>query len=337
MHFQTSKYSPSRKALSRVNFRSIPRPTPETIIGYLDKFTSQVIALPQGILLNNQSPGPAAKQVILLKYCMSCIDRYAKFLHNVERYYVKQREHLIDPRSGYLNQAIAKEIISDAYYYDEFKDRYYDLAEATKSLIDIIGSNPSHLANGANFKIIQAEIRASVSDMGSRTTRFSNTLERRLKFFELSRSLKEQSSVWVLTLLASFFIPMSLASSLLSMSTRLVDLHYLLYDFCGVIVLLSTIVFLVFLGLKVFVWSKEYFTTLEVSHPNFYRKFGKPVSLFVLYAVLLTFWALLMASFLYGMIKDVILGLKILGFGSAALFGILSITSGLLLAIILYM
>jgi hypothetical protein len=252
----------------------------------------------------------------------------------VEGYYVKQREHLIDPRSGYLNQAIAKEIISDAYYYDEFKDRYYDLAEATKSLIDIIGSKPSNITNGADFKTMQAEIRASVSDMGSRTTRFSNTLEGRLKFFELSRSLKGQNSVWVLTLLASFFIPMSLASSLLSMSTRLVDL---LYDFCGVIVLLSTIVFLVFLGLKVFVWSKEIFTTLEVSHPNFYRKFGKPVSLFVLYTVLLTFWAILMASFLYGMIKDVTIGLKILGFGSAALFGILSITSGLLLGIVLYM
>jgi hypothetical protein len=315
--------------------RSILRPTSETAVEYLDRFTSQVTSHQQGILLNRDLSRTAVKQFILLEFCMSCIDRYSEFLNNVETNYVRMREHLIDPRSGYLNKAIAKEIISDSYYYDEFKDRYYDLAEATKSLIDIIGSDTSNSANAPKFKTVQAEIRASLSDMGSRTTRFTNTLERRLKFFELSRSIKEQGSVWVLTLLASFFIPMSLASSLLSMSTRFVDLHYLLYDFCGVIVILSTLVIWVFLGLKVFVWAKEYFTTLEVAHPKLYKRIGKPIFLIVVYTVLFTFWALLMASFLYGMIKDVILGLKILGFGSAALLGILGISAGLILFVFL--
>lgn len=132
--------------------------------------------------------------------------------------------------------------------------------------------------------------------------------------------MHEAQNVRLLSILASIFLPLSLASGLLSMQTRFSDLHYLLYDFFGVLVLLGTIVAVILFALKFYLWWKRLSTQLDRNW--MFRKSVRPIANFFFFCFLVFGWGLLISSFLVGMIKDVGLGLTILGYGTTAAVGI---------------
>ena len=127
-----------------------------------------------------------------------------------------------------------------------------------------------------------------------------------------------------LTLLAAIFLPLSLSTSLLAMSTRLKNLHLLLYDFVGVAIIFS--------GLAVFLYG------IVVSVRKLSRFAGKR-SVLVLYRLpmralqanrMFLSWQfyglgyiLIAVAFLVGMLKDITVGWKMLVYsivGTAGLF-----------------
>ena len=148
----------------------------------------------------------------------------------------------------------------------------------------------------------------------------SATLENHLRLFELSRGVHDAQKIELLSILASVFLPLSLATGLLSMQTRFADLHYLLYDFFGVLVLLGSIVIVILIILRTHLWWKE--LLLQLDRNPIFRKHVRRVGFIAFLCFFLSVWALLLSSFLIGMIKDVGLGLKILGYGVAAAVGI---------------
>lgn len=115
----------------------------------------------------------------------------------------------------------------------------------------------------------------------------------------------------LLSALTVVFLPLSLTSSLLSMQICLANLHFLLYDFCAVIILLGTIVGIVLVlrnlteRLKDKLYRTERSPQLRKWYPLF--KFGTTGWGFIIWGLLI------LSSFLVGMVKNVGLGLKILG------------------------
>ena len=99
------------------------------------------------------------------------------------------------------------------------------------------------------------EIRGLSAVLEKQASLISTRLDNRLRFLEIGRTLHESRRVQLLSLLAIIFLPLSLASSILSMQTRFVDLHYLLYDFFGVIFLLGTLTFILLGVLLFFQWG----------------------------------------------------------------------------------
>ncbi|KAF5610631.1 uncharacterized protein FSUBG_2892 [Fusarium subglutinans] len=82
---------------------------------------------------------------------------------------------------------------------------------------------------------------------------FEEGQERRdhdLKYLELDRDINQTRGVQQLALLATIFLPLSLAAGVLSMQTRFKDLGTLLYDFFGVVVLLAAIVLIIMILLS---------------------------------------------------------------------------------------
>jgi hypothetical protein len=135
-----------------------------------------------------------------------------------------------------------------------------------------------------------------------------------------------------LTILAAFFLPLSLASSILSMQTRFVDLHVLLYDFLGVFCLVASIAILVYFILtealrisKMEKWQRnERYALWKVrwwSSEADNDKVEYAMALFLKYILYFCIWAIITASFIVGMVVHVTLGLKVLGYGFAALIG----------------
>lgn len=184
-------------------------------------------------------------------------------------------------------------------------------AEALESLLEACHLN-GDLPNVQEFRELLTKIRGKCREVHRRSDSISKRLEGRLKFIEIGRNFHESSALWLLNLLAVIFLLLSLASSLLSMQTRFVDLHYSLYDFFGVIVLLGTITITVVITLKLLGWFSE------VLNARVNIKTKKIMRRGIAFMIVIP-WALIFCSFLVGMIKDVGLGLRILGFGVAGL------------------
>lgn len=213
-----------------------------------------------------------------------------------------------------------QDMIRDAYFYEELQGDVSDLNSASLALLELLGTNfrtPLH----AEFDYLAADTRAICADIAKSSSRLCARLEHHMSLFQQLRSFREAQGVWVLGLLASVFLPLSLATGLLSMQTRLVDLNLILYDFCGVIVLIATFVLIVLGLLNAYDRLHGRLLKWGSSDPGFrhqiYPFIGKAIA-----GSCLVIWALLLSSFLIGMVKSAELGSKILGYGIGVIGGV---------------
>jgi hypothetical protein len=258
------------------------------------------------------------KKYLLLRYCGATLDHYNRFLSTVKREYVLERESIMDPRFSILRPSVLEEITADAYVYRDLHDIALDLTSPVLDLIVILESALSSPSGSKQFKAFTAELQCQCKDITKTTTRFSSRLDHNMKYLDVSRNMQESLRVWVLSALASLFLPLSIATGLLSMQSRFIDLHVLLYDFCGVVVLVGTVLILSFQLLRGYVHLKEDFRTWMPTS-KFQNRTKIIIESGAAVSVAVFGWALILASFLVGMIKDTRLGGKILGIGLATL------------------
>lgn len=132
---------------------------------------------------------------------------------------------------------------------------------------------------------------------------------------------KQADSVNQLTLLAAFFLPLSLASGVLSMQTRFSDLNLLLYDFVGVVIILAAIAMSLAALSR---WGPSMYSYILTWKGGLWVWHRFPHVQKVVKVCPLVLWALaLLASFLIGMLQDVVFGLRILGYEAAGITGLL--------------
>jgi hypothetical protein len=170
------------------------------------------------------------------------------------------------------------------------------------------------------FMAIDMELRGLCREASEQLQNFSDRLDHDMKYLELARNINQNRDVQQLTLLATIFLPLSLASGVLSMQTRFKDLGTLLYDFFGVVVLLAAIVLIFVILLSLVAVMKELDSKLlrnESYRESFRGKFLLAVNI-----GFFVFGCLVLSSFLVGMFKNVTLGARILGYGAAAVCGL---------------
>jgi hypothetical protein len=201
-----------------------------------------------------------------------------------------------------------------------------------------------------------------IQDLRMEITQCVTSVHRLLKLayskYQLLKELREVTqsyrSYW-LTTLAAIFLPLSLATSILSMQTRVAELHSLLFDFFGIAFMIGSFVVICgpairFLMLK---WSsfKMWLTSLvdqamdEAARRD--EAAGKDFSLkkanalmrrlkHIAKSPLYILWALILASFLVGMSRDARLGLEVLGYELVAILSIGALAIMMVMARILY-
>ncbi|KAF2478380.1 uncharacterized protein BDR25DRAFT_338939 [Lindgomyces ingoldianus] len=304
--------------------RTISRPTASTVFARLRTIGNGLTRLDRvyNMLHDQGVPEAVNRQLLLLRFCHAQLEQASAILDTIQLFYTAFRERLSDPRRVVITASSLEELTRDAHLYEVFHQSVSNLASSTESLLCVVG--PS-LSNQKIFHAHSTEIKCICEDLKKTSSSLLGRLENHLKFIELRKSLRESASVWLLSLLASIFLPLSLASSLLSMQTRLADLHFLLYDFCGVIVLLATIVGIVVLVLRLNMWWSDKLAKWD-SNVIFRRRI-RPIIGFSTWSWVFIAWGLALSSFLVGMIKDVGLGLRILGFGAAIIGGMLLLTA----------
>jgi hypothetical protein len=260
------------------------------------------------------------KQLILLCHTHAMLEDYCSLVYPLQSFYATRKEGLSDPRRTKLTISTLAEITRDALFYEEVNERVVELAGAVDASVESLKILLMDTANFRDFQSLAATLQSTGTDLKRIMFSLSSTLEYHLRLFELSRGMHEAESVRLLSILASIFLPLSLACGLLSMQTRFADLHYLLYDFFGVLILLGTAVIVILLVLRFHLWTKELLAQLNRS--RMFRVIVWPNGRIAIFCLSCLGWGLLLSSFLVGMVKDVGLGLKILGYGVSAAAGI---------------
>ncbi|KAH8717047.1 hypothetical protein GQ44DRAFT_624219 [Phaeosphaeriaceae sp. PMI808] len=256
------------------------------------------------------------KQLFLLLYSHAVLDDYHQQVYQLQADYARKKEGLSDPRRANLTARMLAEITRDAYFYEEVSERVSNLAGAIDALVESLKLQPMNTDETRQFQSLAVDLQSTCTDLKRIMATLSATLENHLRLFELSRGIQDAQKVRLLSILASIFLPLSLATGLLSMQTRFANLHYLIYDFFGVLVLLGSIVIVILIMLKTYLWWKE--LLLQLRRNSLFRKHIIPKSYIAFVCFFLLMWALFLSSFLVGMIRDVDLGLKILSYGVAA-------------------
>ena len=237
----------------------------------------------------------------------------------------EKQDESLDPQRINFTRSVLSEMTSDSLLWEDLRDISRLNIELVNSVIDILSQT---VVDGSvdqqTFGMLRAEIRLECSAQNKLASQVAERYDRMLRDFELFRGIQDSSGVWLLTLLASIFIPLSLATGILSMQTRFVDLHFLLYDFVGVVIIIGSSAVLLFVMLKLILWLTDLATKSEIRLK--YVRENLPLASWILTILgvswALQFWALVFTSFMVGMIRDIGLGLKILGFGSAAFLGV---------------
>ena len=298
------------------------RPSSEAAYAYHSDFCKSLVypieAYP--VLRTLVTTASGLKQLILLRYSHALVEEYYYLVYRLQANYARRKEGLSDPRRATLTISMLAEITRDVCFYKEVNEGAMELVGAVDSLVESLKISLKS-PNRREYKRLCVELQSICNDFKRTMVTLLTTLEDHLRLSELSRGMQEAENVRLLSILASIFLPLSLACGLLSMQTRFAHLHYLLYDFFGVLVLLGTIVALIFVVLRFYVLWKVLLTKLDRN--RMFRRHIWPKLQMILSCFLVLGWGLLLSSFLIGMIKDIGLGLKI--FFAAAAIGLLTL------------
>jgi hypothetical protein len=277
------------------------------------------------------------KQIIYLQYCHASVNLFADFLSRHVSEYVEREELALDPRSSKLQEWHLYRIMDDAVLYKKVAHIGVDLVAMLESLLDLNMALATDMSQKSQLSTLAAELRGCCRDVRQLLSRPTDALQESLKYLDLSRSMNETKSVQKLTLLATIFLPPSLSAGILSMQSRFKDLGEVLYDFVGVVVLLGFIAVVLLAFFAVLTTIREGESMLR--GVKIYAWYIRPVLQISAVVILSTYFCLVLSSFLVGMFKDVVLGAKILGYGTvAASFGpsTLAAVTGLLVLSLKY-
>jgi hypothetical protein len=264
------------------------------------------------------------RKFFLLQYLHANINLFSDFLNVFIRDYVEPRRPDFDPRVSRLRRWVLDEITMDSYHYHQLINVAHELADIIESLVDVLKLSKSAMDTEANstFLALEQELSGYCRDTRGRVSRLADDMANNLKLLDLDRNMSQTTNVQLLTILATLSIPLSIASGVLSMQSRFADLGVLLYDFFGVACLLGATAFVILMTMESYDVLKE---TITRFHKNLISQLITQQAWVILVVILvvlgLAAGAIIPASFVVGMFKDVVLGSKILGYGLAATIG----------------
>ena len=271
----------------------------------LDFFAANLLLQPQAVLSSLVKPFPEAKIVLNLSTMAS--------LDNAEAN-IDAHERTLD----------ALQIVVDAIDF---------ISGCLLARTQRNAAPPTSTFDVGQLPMLQRFCHQRLNAVERSMARLNRALDARDKVHNIQESI----SVKRLTILATIFLPLSLSASILSMQTRFANLRLLLYDFIGVFTIVGTAAILMLLLVRTVLKFKST-RVLKMFSPSIQwdipgkwetwrseRPFKlRSVCFTVIYVLL---WAVVLASFIVGMLKNVILGLKILGFGFAGALGTLLVCS----------
>lgn len=264
------------------------------------------------------------KPILMLQIYHANLNLFADFLEILIANYTNPRLDSVDPRKVELRRWNLKGIIADSHLYRQLTSGGKEMIVTLESLLDVVsalkgGTDDQVQENKTHLEVLGAEIRGCIKQTSTRLAQISDDLDHSVKLLNMSRDMRQSGNVKTLTLLATLFLPLSLSAGVLSMQSRFKDLGALLYDFFGVVALLTAILLLLIIIGSVFSSVKDIDRRLWPFRA--YSDFARVSVLVAVIYTILVLSILLIISFVVGMFKDLALGAKYLGYGISVAFG----------------
>ncbi|KAF5671581.1 hypothetical protein FDENT_10875 [Fusarium denticulatum] len=186
------------------------------------------------------------KKLFLLQFHHACLRLFFEFLIDLEAHDNKptaletlENKHADDANtdSGFaeLWRWNLRTITRRSYEYRDLGEMSRNLISATESLIEVVRVSSlivDSTSHANRFMVIDMELRRLCREANERIQSFSDKLDHDLKYLGLARDINQinqSKGVQQLTLLATIFLPLSLAAGVLTMQTRFKDLGTLLF------------------------------------------------------------------------------------------------------------
>lgn len=262
------------------------------------------------------------KQIILLWFSHAQLLQTLQNFENVRMIYLGLVESRVGSSKPELGSKLLDKFIVETNLFKNFEGMAEEFSSALESLINIIKAGFEDTSGDPKgFNTVAADLRGLVSDLGRRAGEMPRLSAHHLKYLEMRRNMQGSEDLYSLSVIAGVFLPLSLACGVLSMQTRLKDLHYLLYDFCGIVVILVFFIQLLRSSGSV----TKYLSQLNL--PSNEIGSGRMLGvLFFMAALFVAGEAVILVSFVVGMTSNVRLGGLILGYGMAITLGVAVIT-----------
>lgn len=219
----------------------------------------------------------------------------------------------VDVRWDSLREWSLQDLIIQLHRYTQLLKVAGELAVAAESSIGLLRSFlPADHAAPQSIRLAQLEfeLRGFRNEIQSRLQGLTEDVQSQLHFMDSVRSGKQSNSLGRLSILAAVFLPLSLATGILGMQSRLSELGYIIYDFFGLTAILIFLVSALLPVISVFARLTEWESLLMGN--QLYRTKIRPSLKAFLWSTYVIYWTGILVSFLLGMFKDVNLGLHIL-------------------------
>lgn len=187
--------------------------------------------------------------MIILQIFHALLSNHEQFATDVRRAQQAFNQRISNPSRTIVTREVLHISLCDFHNWRYIGGLCEIFATSFQSFLDAMHLRDD-VRDQREYQTLIIELRARCVLLGNATRHVTTSMDDTLRYIELGRSHRESLHVQMLSMLAIVYLPLSLASSVLSMQTRFMDLGWLLFDFFGAATLFITLTVIVYLSLK---------------------------------------------------------------------------------------
>ncbi|RFU30819.1 hypothetical protein B7463_g5528, partial [Scytalidium lignicola] len=181
---------------------------------------------------------------------------------------------------------------------------------------------------------IQFQLKDDIASVRAFFGGFGESLQHQWSVADLGAKEADADNLSRLTLIATIFLPLTFSAGVLSMATRIKDLGWILYDYCGLVAATSLFVFTIYkVVFAIRAYFKMFFGNRGRPHEGrirtlFFPNFWGNLRIFI-HVVSFLVWVVVAASFITGMVGDIPKSVDVLKYGLPICGGLFLFCAGL--------
>ena len=183
--------------------------------------------------------------MIMLRICYALLSNHEQLASEIGRAQQAFKQRISNPSRTIVTPEVLHIFLCDFHNWRQIGNWCASFAASIELLLDVMQLRDD-VTDQRDYQTLIIELRGRCTNLGRTYNLITTLMDDTLKYIEIGRSYRESLHVKMLSMLAIVYLPLSLASSLLSMQTRFFELWPLALDFVVTAMLFITITVLIY-------------------------------------------------------------------------------------------